>query len=107
MTVWIIMLGLALGTFLLRTSFILVLGDHGIHPVLERALRFVPAAVLSALVVPEILVRHNSLLVSPRNPQLVAGIVAATIAWRSKSVVLTILGGMITLWILQALFLGI
>jgi branched chain amino acid efflux pump len=106
-TVWIIMLGLALGTFLLRSSFILVLGEQAIHPLMERALRFVPAAVLSALVVPEILVRHDSLLVSPRNPQFVAGIVAATIAWRSRNVVLTIVGGMITLWALEALFPGI
>ena len=107
MTIWIIMLGLAVGTFLLRSSFILVLGEHDIHPLMERALRFVPASVLSAIVVPEILRRHNSVLISPQNPQLIAGIVAAIIAWRSRSVVLTILGGMGTLWVLEALFPGI
>ena len=107
MTIWIIMLGLAAGTFLLRSSFILVLGEREIHPLMGRALRFVPAAVLSALVVPEILTRHDSLLISPRNPQLIAGIVAGAIAWRSRSVVLTILGGMVTLWALEALFPGI
>jgi branched-subunit amino acid transport protein len=107
MTVWIIMLGLALGTFLLRASFILVLGEHEVHPLMERALRFVPAAVLSALVVPEVLMRHDAVLISPTNPQLAAGIVAGAIAWRSKSVALTILGGMVTLWTLEALFPGI
>jgi branched-subunit amino acid transport protein len=107
MTVWIIMLGLAIGTFLLRSSFILILGEHEIHPLMERALRFVPAAVLSALVVPEILTRHDSLLVSPRNPQLIAGIIAGIIAWRSRSVVLTILGGMAALWALEVLLPGI
>jgi len=107
MTVWIIMLGLAIGTFLLRSSFILLLGEREIHPLMERALRFVPAAVLSALVVPEILTRHNSLLISPRNPQLIAAIVAVVVARRSRSVVLTILGGMATLWALEALLPGI
>lgn len=107
MTVWIIMLGLAIGTFLLRSSFILLLGKREIHPLMERALRFVPAAVLSALVVPEILTRHNSLLISPRNPQLIAAIVAVVVARRSRSVVLTILGGMATLWALEALLPGI
>jgi branched-subunit amino acid transport protein len=107
MTVWVIMLGLAVGTFLLRSSFILVLGEHEVHPLMERALRFVPASVLFALVVPEILSRHTAVLVSPQNPQLVAGIAAGIVAWRSKSVVLTILVGMCTLWALEALFPGI
>ena len=107
MTVWLIMLGLAAGTFLIRVSFILILGDHEMHPLIARALRFVPASVLSALVVPQILTRGNSLRISIANPQLLAGIVAAFVAWRTKNVVLTILGGMVVLWALQALFPGL
>ena len=107
MTVWLIMIGLAAGTFLLRLSFIAILGNRNVHPLLARALRFVPASVLSALVIPQILTRQNSLLISPANPQLIAGLFAALVAWRTKNVVLTILGGMIVLWTLQALFPGI
>ena len=107
MTVWLIMLGLAAGTFLIRVSFILIFGDQEMHPLIARALRFVPAAVLSALVVPQILSRDNSLRISVANPQLIAGIVAAFVAWRTKNVVFTILGGMIVLWTLQALFPGL
>ena len=107
MTVWLIMLGLAAGTFLIRASFILVLGDHEMHPLITRALRFVPASVLSALVIPQILTRGNTLRISIANPQVIAGIVAALVAWRTKNVVLTILGGMLVLWALQALFPGL
>jgi branched-subunit amino acid transport protein len=107
LTVWLIMAGLAVGTFLLRGSFILILGENTIHPMVGRALRFVPAAVLSALVVPEVVTRHDTVLISPTNPQLVAGIVAGLVAWRSKSVVLTILVGMIVLWVLEGLYPGI
>ncbi len=106
MTVWLIMLGLALGTFLIRLSFIAVFGNREIHPLLARSLRFVPASVLSALVVPQILTRQNSLRISLANPQLIAGLFAALVAWRTRNVVLTILGGMIVLWTLQALFPG-
>ena len=107
MTVWLIMLGLAAGTFLIRASFILILGESEMDPRIARALRFVPGSVLSALVVPQILTRGNALRISMDNPQLIAAIVAAVIAWRTKNVVLTILGGMLVLWALQALFPGL
>ena len=107
MTVWLIMLGLAAGTFLIRVSFILILGDHEMHPLIARALRFVPASVLSALVIPQILTRGSTLRISFANPQLIAGIVAALVAWRTKNVVLTIVGGMAVLWALQAVFPGL
>jgi branched-subunit amino acid transport protein len=102
-TIWLIMLALAVGTFLIRISFIMLLSNRAVHPLITRALRFVPAAVLSALVVPQILTRANSLRISPSNPQLIAGVVAGVIAWRTKNVLMTILAGMVVLWVLQAL----
>jgi branched-subunit amino acid transport protein len=67
----------------------------------SRALRFVPPSVLTAILVPELLIRDNQLMVA--NPRLLAGFLAAVVAWRSKNVVLTIGVGMIVLLFLQAL----
>ena len=106
MTIWLIMIALAIGTFLIRISFIMLLSNREVHPLIARALRFVPAAVLSALVIPQILTRNNSLRVSFTNPQLTAGLVAAVVAWRTKNVLFTILSGMAVLWVLQALMPG-
>ena len=107
MTIWLIMIALALGTFLIRISFIQLLSNREIHPLVTSALRFVPAAVLFALVVPQILTRHNSLDLSPANPQMIAGMVAALVAWRTKNVPLTILSGMLVLWGFQLLLPGL
>ena len=107
MTIWLIMIALALGTFLIRISFILLFSNREIHPLIVRALRFVPASVLLALVLPQILTRNNSLRISITNPQLIAGIIAALIAWRTKNVLFTILSGMVVLWVLQLLFPGL
>ena len=41
--------------------------------------------------------------ISLGNERLLAGLVAALIAWRTRSVPLTLAGGMATLWILQTL----
>jgi branched-subunit amino acid transport protein len=107
MTIWLIMIALALGTFIIRISFIILFSNREIHPLIVRALRFVPASVLSALVLPQILTRNNSLRISLTNPQLIAGIIAALIAWRTKNVLFTILSGMVVLWVLQLLFPGL
>ena len=66
-----------------------------------------PAAVLSALVIPQLLTRNNALNVSLSNPQLIAGIVAGLVAWRTRNVLLTILSGMAVLWGLQWLIPGL
>jgi branched-subunit amino acid transport protein len=83
-----------------------VLGRIGIPPFLERALRFVPAAVLTAVVIPLLFYENGALEVSLGNERLLAGLVAALICWRTRSVPLTLIGGMATLWTLQALGLG-
>jgi branched-subunit amino acid transport protein len=107
MTVWLIMIALAVGTFLIRISFIILFNNREVHPLIARALRFVPASILSALVIPQILTRNNSLRISLANPQLIAGVIAAVVAWRTKNVPFTILSGMVVLWGLQLLIPGI
>jgi branched-subunit amino acid transport protein len=106
MTLWLLILVAGLLTFGTRLSFILLLHRLKVPGWFLRALRFVPMAVLSAIILPQ-LTTHNSVLnISFRNPQLYAGALAILVAWRTRSVLLTILAGMAALLIIQAL-LGI
>ena len=91
-------------TFLIRLSFIVLLGRVETPPLLTRALRFVPPAVLSAIIFPEMFIRDSALDVSLGNLRLIAGLIATVIAWRTRNVLLTIAVGMVALWVLQALF---
>ena len=101
---WMPVLALAgLITFATRLSFIALLGRVESPPLLTRALRFVPPAVLSAIIFPELLVRDGALRLGLGNARLVAGVIAAAVAWRTRNVLLTIAVGMGALWILQAL----
>lgn len=100
---WLPALALAgLLTFLTRLSFIVLLGRVKVPPLLVRALRFVPPAVLSAIVFQEVLVRDGRPDVSAGNLRLVAGAIAALVAWKTRNVFLTIGVGMAILWIAQA-----
>jgi branched-subunit amino acid transport protein len=99
---WWLIFWIALGTFLLRLSFVLVIGHLTMPPAAQRLLRLVPAAVLSALIFPALLFRNGELALGAGNERLLAGGLAALVAVRTKSVVLTIVVGMIALWILSA-----
>ena len=100
---WLTIAGAGAVTFALRLSFIALLGRMETALFLGRALRFVPAAVLTAVVIPLLFYENGALEVSLGNERLLAGLVAALIAWRTRSVPLTLCGGMATLWALQAM----
>ena len=101
MNIWLIMLIAGLFTFATRLSFILLFDRIKVPEWFRRGLRFVPVAVLSAIILPELTSPNGSLFLSWRNPQLLAGMVAILVAWRTKNVVLTIATGMGALLIFQ------
>jgi len=104
---WLVVLAGGLGTYALKASFVVVVGRVDEIPArVERALQFVPAAVLAALVVPAVLVvepTSAALPVVAYSPKLPAATVAALVAWKTENVLATIAAGMIALWTLQAL----
>ncbi|MCU0896772.1 MAG: AzlD domain-containing protein [Burkholderiales bacterium] len=95
-----LILALAATSFGTRSSFILFLGRRAASPALQQALRFVPPAVLTALVLPELVMASGSpSLVG--NARLAAGVVAAAVAWKTRNTILTILAGMLCLHALR------
>jgi branched-subunit amino acid transport protein len=98
---WITLIIIGLLTFLTRLSFIVLFGRWQPPAWLQRALRFVPPAVLTAIIFPELLMRDGQLAVWPLNPRLLAGVLAGLVAWRTKSALLTILSGMLALYLIQ------
>jgi branched-subunit amino acid transport protein len=99
---WLAIVGAGAFTFAVRLSFIALSGRIEIPPFLAWALRFVPAAVLSAVMVPLLFYDDGALEGSLGNERLLAWLLAALIARRTRSVPLTLAGGMATLWTLQA-----
>ena len=103
MTTWLIIAGMGLVTYTIRLAQIALLERIEMPRLMRQALRFVTPAVLSAIVSVELLRPGGSLDASLGNPRLLAGALATLIAWRTRSVLLTIGAGMLALWILQAL----
>ncbi len=93
-------------TYAIRLSLILLIGHATVPAMLQRALRFVPSAVLSALIFPDLLLSGGTLTLSLANPRLLAGALAGLIALRSRNALLAIAAGMVALWVLQAAISG-
>ena len=88
-------------TFSERGAFLLFQRGKEPHPRLARALRLVPAAVLPALVTPALFMPEGSLAVTLANPRLLAAVVAFAVAIWKRSVFLTLISGLVSLWVIQ------
>ena len=104
MNIWIIMLLGGLITFSIRFSLIYLFGKLHIPETLRRSLHYVPPAVLSAIIIPELFLKDGSLNLALDNHRLLAGLFAVVVAWFSKNTLITILAGMVALFLLQFLF---
>lgn len=103
-TIWLVLVAVGVGTFAIRLSFIELFGRlDDVPPAAERALRYVPPAVLAALVVPELVLVDGALALHPGNGRLVAGGLAAVVAWRTGDLALTLVAGMAVIWAFEYL----
>ncbi len=97
---WLIILA-GIITYAFRLSFILALERLKMPEWFSRGLRYVPPAVLSAILVPALTDWNGKTNLSWSNPQIIAGIVAALVAWRTRNVLLTLLAGLLCFLVLH------
>lgn len=93
-----LILGMAVVTYLPRALPLVMLSSRSLNPLIERWLRLIPPAVLSALLAPELLLSKGEegtqLFISPDNIMLLAAIPSFLVAWRTKSFFGTVITGM-------------
>ena len=103
MNIWLVMLLGGLITFGMRFSLIYLLaeGRFELPETIRRALHYVPPAVLSAIVFPELFLPTGTLELSLENTRLLAGLIAILVAWFTRNMLITILAGMLALFLLK------
>jgi branched-subunit amino acid transport protein len=101
LALWSAILGMAVVTQALRASFLVL--PEGLHlpERFRRALRYVPAAALTAIWAPELLLQKGSLYLALDNARLAAGVAAIAIAWRLRATFVTILCGLAALHLVE------
>lgn len=96
MSAWLTIVAAGLVTFSIRLSFIYLSGRIIMPDWFMRALRFVPAAVLTAIIVPETLTWQGEVSLSWRNPQILAAATAILVGLRVRNVFIIIGAGMVS-----------
>lgn len=96
--IWAAIILSGLATFLMRFLPLSLLAGWQMPDGWRRALNFVPASILAAIIAPAVLMPEGSLMLAD-NLRLPAAIVAAAIALRYGSVVATLLGGLGFIWL--------
>jgi branched-subunit amino acid transport protein len=100
--IWLLMIATGLFTFATRFIMFSGLGRASLPSWLVDALNYVPIAVLTAIIVPAVLIDPASTTIAiVDNPRLYAALVAIAVALWTRQVVLTIVAGLGMLWLLQ------
>ena len=97
--IWLIIVALGAGTYLIRFSFLGLIGNKALPEWIVRALRYTPVAVMPGLVAPLIL-WPAATGGSPDPARLAASAVAMAIGVLTRSVTGAVIGGMTTLYLM-------
>jgi branched chain amino acid efflux pump len=101
--IWLVILVVGALNYFSRLSFIAFFARRTVPPLLARALRYVPVAMLTALIVPMLLPGPPLEVPFAPSPKMLAALVAGIVAWFTHSTLKTLVAGMAALWLLQAL----
>lgn len=97
----ILIFGMAVVTYLPRFLPMYLLTRLEVPKLFILWLRYIPVAVLAALIVPGITTVERQVHLAWGNAYFLASIVAFLVAWRSKSMMLTVTVGMGVVLLLQ------
>lgn len=95
--IWGVILALGLGTFVIRFSFLGLIGDRELPPWLLRALRYTGVAVLPGLVAPLVL-WPAATGGSPDPARLLAAAATVLAGLITRSVLWSVLAGLVALY---------
>jgi len=99
MRTFLIFLGMAAVTYLTRVTMIVTLGKE-LPDILRRWLAYVPVAILAALVAPSALAAQGRVAWGARGW---ASLIGCWVAWRTRSVIWTIVAGLAAYHVLRLL----
>jgi branched-subunit amino acid transport protein len=101
MNEFLLVTGMALVTLAIRYPVLALSGRITLAPRFIQLLRYVPPTVLTAIVVPAVLMPKDTLWIGPDNARLVGILVALAVGFWRKNLLLTIVVGMATFLIWQ------
>lgn len=96
--VLLVILGVAIVTYISRALPILALAGKKLPKDLEICMKYIPPAIFSALIIPDIFNFNNEL--SFFNPKSISAVIVLLVSWKTKSLALSIVFGVLAITLL-------
>jgi len=99
---WILLAGVV--TFLTRYSMITLINPKTLNKTYKEVLKYVPSAVFPAIIFPAIFLDQKGYFLDISSPQIWGFVIAVMFGYFFNSIILTIVSGLVSFWILIFLF---
>jgi len=96
--------GMLFVTFLPRFFPLMFLSNKKLPDKVIKWLSFIPAAVLSALLAPAVILKNGSIYLSLKNTALLAFLPTLILAYKTRNIFYTVSGGLVSYLILDFIF---
>ena len=104
MTIWISIVIAGIINYLTRLGSILLIKPESLSESAKKILGYVPSAVFPAIIFPAVFFNETNTIVQINDPKIIGFFVAIVIGHISKNIILTIIAGLISYWIVIFLF---
>ena len=97
---WLSIIIAGLLTYFTRMTMIALVSREMLSERVKEVLAYVPSAVFPAIIFPAIFINDYGIFVEINDPKIFAAIIAIIVGYYSKNIILTILSGLISYWLL-------
>ena len=104
MNIWISIIVAGIINYLSRLASVLLIKPERLNESTKKILGYVPSAVFPAIIFPAVFLNETNTIVQINDPKVMGFIVAIIIGYFSKSIIKTIIAGLLSYWLVIFLF---
>ena len=104
MNIWISIIIAGIINYLSRLGSVLLIKPERLNENTKKLLSYVPSAVFPAIIFPAVFLNESNTIVQFNDPKIIGFIVSIIIGYLSKSIITTIIIGLLSYWLVIFLF---
>ena len=104
MNIWISIIIAGIINYLTRLGSVLLIKPERLNENTKKILSYVPSAVFPAIIFPAVFLNESNAIVQINDPKIIGFIVSIIIGYLSKSIITTIISGILSYWLVIFLF---
>ena len=104
MNIWISIIIAGVINYLSRLGSVLLIKPERLNENTKKIISYVPSAVFPAIIFPAVFLNESNTIVQINDPKIIGFIVSIIIGYLSKSIITTIISGLLSYWLVIFLF---